>query len=168
MYTFSRNVRLFTCYFRCGLLVFWVHSHHLISGCQSYVWCASSLPFPCFPSSGPDYSELPDLLWEIKQNVKKYIYIYINMLGDLLSLYGSKGHIKEVKSAAASTSTLHGLERTPLSGRVWMAVLCATLEGWVVVVHVDSFNLYDKQRKRCDKGKIHVFMSQPAWLSHIQ
>lgn len=61
----------FTCYFHCFLLVLWVRFHHLISGCQSCDWCASSLPFPCSPSSAPDYSELPDLLWEITQLKKK-------------------------------------------------------------------------------------------------
>lgn len=46
----------------------------------------------------------------------------------------------------ASASSLHGLKRGPVSGRVGVAILCPALEGRVVVVHGDGFNLYDTKR----------------------
>lgn len=93
-----------------------------------------------------------------------------------LSLRGTQMNIKEVKYRNAAwqrwedylvcTSTLHLLKCGPLSGRVGVAILCATLEGWVVVVHTDSFNLYDTQRTVWDRDNIHAFTGHPLKIQH--
>lgn len=50
------------------------------------------------------------------------------------------------KKGLTSASGLHRLKRSPLSGGVWVAILCAALEGRVVVVHRDRFSLNDTER----------------------
>lgn len=123
-------------------------------------------PFPTF------HLQLSQTSCGRSHKIKKIKTLYLN------SSKGSKVQIKEMKymnSAAdmwgvwlASASPLHGLKCGPLSGWVWVAILCAALEGWVVVVHIDSFNLYDTKRAGWDTGNIHVFTRQRAWLSWIQ
>lgn len=50
------------------------------------------------------------------------------------------------KRGLTSASGLHWLKRGPLSGGIWVAILCAALEGRVVVVHRDRFSLNDTER----------------------
>lgn len=131
----NREVGLFTCSLRWSLRAFWIHSPHLISGCQGCDcdWCESSLPCPRSPSSDPDYPELQDLLREITNNTQQTLELWHLVSSD--SSKGQKCGLREVKYMQQRTDERENSPLPPACMGCSVA-LCLAGYGWPFCVRL--------------------------------